>query len=135
MLEQVHSHLVKEMEQAARGDTIFLASAVIFNLVVLGVNSAVAAGKSSLSILVFAIFVVGSIVMTISAIVALRNGAKACSIYRQALLHLYEENNVAKYWPHELELRSNLRFKLYFLIISLTGFMAVLVPVLVEWST
>ena len=39
MLERVHQHIVDELQQSARTDTIFVVTAVIFNLVVLGINS------------------------------------------------------------------------------------------------
>ena len=42
MLERVHEHIVDELGQSARTDTIFVVTAIIYNLVVLGVNSAVA---------------------------------------------------------------------------------------------
>ena len=42
MLEQVHQHIVSELQQSSRTDTIFVVTAVVFNLIVLGINSAVA---------------------------------------------------------------------------------------------
>ena len=42
MLNQVHEHIVSELQQNARTDTIFVVTAIVFNLIVLGINSAVA---------------------------------------------------------------------------------------------
>ncbi len=43
MLGQVHDHIVSELNQSARTDTIFVVTAVVFNLIVMGINSVVAA--------------------------------------------------------------------------------------------
>ncbi len=42
MIEKVHQHIVNELQQSSRTDTIFVITAVIFNLIVLAINSAVA---------------------------------------------------------------------------------------------
>ena len=47
MLEQVHQHIINELQQSARTDTIFVVTAVVFNLIVLGINSAVAGDAAS----------------------------------------------------------------------------------------
>ncbi len=38
MLREVHEHVVGELQQNARTDTVFVVTAVLFNLVVLGIN-------------------------------------------------------------------------------------------------
>ena len=132
MKEQIHAHLLKEMEQASKGDTVFVICAVLFNLVVLAVNSAVAIGKSQLSVLVFSIFMLGSVLVTVSAIVALRNASKACNIYRESLLWLYQSEGVDKYWPTQLNSANKVRFILYYLIVLFTAFMAVCIPLAID---
>ena len=42
MLEHVHKHIVAELQQSARTDTVFVVTSVVFNLVVLGINWSVA---------------------------------------------------------------------------------------------
>ncbi|MBK8164908.1 MAG: hypothetical protein IPK64_02970 [bacterium] len=42
MLGKLHDHIVGELQQKARTDTVFVVVAVLFNLVVLGINRAVA---------------------------------------------------------------------------------------------
>ena len=46
MLEQVHDHIVNELAQSTRTDTIFVVTAIIFNLIVLGINSGVSLAAS-----------------------------------------------------------------------------------------
>ena len=39
MLGQVHEHIVRELGESSRTDTIFVLAAIVFNLIVLAVNS------------------------------------------------------------------------------------------------
>ena len=43
MLKEVHQHIVQELQQSSKTDTIFVIAAVLFNLAVLGINWGVAA--------------------------------------------------------------------------------------------
>jgi len=45
MLEQLHEHVVAELQQSSRTDTVFVVTAVVFNLVVLAINAGVAGGS------------------------------------------------------------------------------------------
>jgi len=47
MLKQVHEHITSELQQNTRTDTIFVVTAIVFNLIVLGINSAVAGEAAS----------------------------------------------------------------------------------------
>ena len=38
MLSDLHQHVVSELQQSSKTDTVFVISAVLFNLVVLGIN-------------------------------------------------------------------------------------------------
>ncbi|MGD8531629.1 MAG: hypothetical protein PVG97_11660, partial [Syntrophobacterales bacterium] len=68
MLKQVHEHIVSELQQNARTDTIFVVTAIAFNLIVLGINSAVAgeaesAQAGSSNDLILAVFVIMSLLV------------------------------------------------------------------------
>lgn len=60
MLKKLHDQITTELSQSSRTDTIFVVTAIIFNLVVLGLNSAlseVAADENTLqSNLIFIVF-------------------------------------------------------------------------------
>ena len=38
MLGQVHDHIVSELRESSRTDTIFVLTAIVFNLIVLGIK-------------------------------------------------------------------------------------------------
>lgn len=44
MIERVHEHIITELQQNTRTDTIFILTAILLNLIALGVNSGVASG-------------------------------------------------------------------------------------------
>ena len=46
MLREVHEHVVGELQQNARTDTVFVVTAVQFNLVVLGIKWGVTSASS-----------------------------------------------------------------------------------------
>ena len=45
MIERVHEHLVGELGTNARTDTIFVITAIILNLITLGINSGMASSR------------------------------------------------------------------------------------------
>jgi hypothetical protein len=42
MLEHIHNHIVTELQQSAKTDTVFVVTAILFNLIVLSINWGVA---------------------------------------------------------------------------------------------
>lgn len=42
MLEQVHKHIISELQQNTRTDIIFIITAIFLNLLALGINAATA---------------------------------------------------------------------------------------------
>jgi hypothetical protein len=46
MLDKIHDHIVSELGHSSRTDTIFVVTAIVFNLVVLGINSGVSAAAA-----------------------------------------------------------------------------------------
>src|SRR5690348_5496217 len=82
MLEHVHQHIVGELQQSSRTDTIFVSVAVVFNLLVLGINSAVAdtavsePGSTLQADLVLGILIIVLILVNGLAITALAVGRR-----------------------------------------------------------
>ena len=107
MLKQVHEHIVSELQQNARTDTLFVVTAIAFNLIVLGINSAVAAEAESARTnssndLILAVFIVMSLLVNGIAIIALNTGRKSREKLLQGLLTMYLDNDVAKYYDASL---------------------------------
>ena len=134
MIEQVHKHLISEMELASRGTTTFVICSVLFNVLVLAINSAVAAGKSGASGIAFFIFIVGSLIMTVSALRAISSGNKSCSSYHEALMNIYKDQNASKYWPSSLNVTNQKRSTLFTIVVFTIGIIAIVIPLLILFS-
>ena len=70
MLQQVHNHIVSELGHSSRTDTIFVVTAVVFNLIVLGINSGVSGaateeGASTTNDLILAVFIAMTLLLNI----------------------------------------------------------------------
>lgn len=79
MLKEIHGHIVSELQQNARTDTILVVAAVLFNLVVLGINWGVATQaaqgqNSGGNDLILGLMVFGTILINAFAIPALSAG-------------------------------------------------------------
>ncbi len=44
MIERVHEHLIEELRTNTRTDTVFVITAIFLNLIILAINSGIAAG-------------------------------------------------------------------------------------------
>ncbi len=104
MLEQLHDHIIGELQQNARTDTVFVVTAVLFNLVVLGINSAVAGARNGTSgptlaaDLVFAILIVMTLLINGLAVLALSLGRQTRLKLLNGLVSMYRDNHVDKYY-------------------------------------
>ena len=81
MLGQVHEHIVRELGEGSRTDTIFVLTAIVFNLIVLAVNSglaseAVTRGGSATYDTVLVVFIVMTVLLNVVALVALILGRR-----------------------------------------------------------
>ena len=139
MLTQVHEHIVSELQQNSRTDTIFVVTAIAFNLIVLGINSAVASEAGSAQAeatndLILAVFVVMSLLVNIIATVALNTGRNSRAKLVQGLLTMYKDNEVAKYYDASLVEGYNRRYLLITGVILSLALTSILVPLIIRFS-
>ncbi len=76
MIERVHEHIITELQQNTRTDTIFILTAILLNLLALGINSAVASesDKDATTWIVFFTFVCLVIVVNFVVEIGLLKG-------------------------------------------------------------
>ncbi len=140
MLEQVHQHITSELQQGARTDTVFVITAIMFNLIVLGINSAVASSaadpyRNSVSIandLVLGILTALLVVVNGIAIAGLLTGRETRVKLLAGLLAMYRDNNVEKYYDATLLTNYNRRYMLFTGIILCLALTAIVVPLVVR---
>jgi hypothetical protein len=132
MLPQLHQHVLSELDRSVRADTVFVFGAVVLDIVSIAANSALASSRGGAAEIVFWLFMCGVVVVSVIAAAALRNGTKGCLAYHEALISMYEKEGVAEHFPKD-GIRTGLtRYRLYFGLVCILGFIAVAVPLVVK---
>ena len=118
MIERVHEHIIEELQQNARTDTVFILTAIFLNLVTLAINSSVASNTgSSTNWIVFLTFTALVIVVNFVVVNGLLKGK------------MYKDNNVEGYYDPTLLTNYDTRYNLFLVAVSFTGIVALLIPI------
>jgi len=130
MIERVHEHIITELQQNTRTDTIFILAAILLNLLSLGVNSAVALGsnKDATTWVVFFTFVCLVIVVSFVVEVGLLKGKQTRIKLINGLLKMYKDQGVEGYYDESLLTNYALRYNLFLFVVVFTGLIALVVP-------
>ena len=133
MIERVHEHIVTELQQNTRTDTIFVLTAIVINLLALGINSGVAAsnGGATTTIVMFT-FVALVVVVNFVAEVGLLKGRQTREKLLNGLLKMYKDQEVEGYYDPSLVSNYNTRYNLFMLVVLFTGLVAIIVPFIVR---
>ena len=131
MIERVHEHIVTELQQNTRTDTIFILTAILLNLLTLGVNSAVAStsqDKDATTWIVFFTFICLLIVVNFVVEIGLLKGKQTRTKLISGLLKMYKDQGVEGYYDASLLSNYNTRYNLFMLVVVFTGLIAMVVP-------
>jgi hypothetical protein len=130
MLEHIHNHIVTELQQSAKTDTVFVVTAILFNLIVLSINWGVASTeKASLAVnLIFAVLIAVTLFINSFAILALQSGRKTRLTLINGLVQMYKDNGVDKYYDPVLLGTYGKRYNLFTAVIACLAGIAVIVP-------
>jgi hypothetical protein len=131
MIEQVHNHIITELQQNARTDTVFILTAIFLNLLALGVNSGVAGGREtdSTTWIVFATFLCLVIVINFVVVIGLLRGKETRIKLINGLLRMYKDQNVDSYYDASLLSNYSTRYNLFLLAVIFTGVIAIVIPI------
>ena len=137
MLERVHQHIVDELQQSARTDTIFVITAVVFNLVVLGINSAVAGEAAdsyadASSDIILAVLITMSVVINLICVAALYFGRGTRDKLLKGLLSMYRDNEVDRYYDATLLTNYGKRYWLFTGVILCLAVTGIVVPLIIR---
>jgi len=130
MLEHVHNHITKELEQNTKTDIIFILSAIVLNLITLAINSGLVekSRTESSSLVVMFIFVLLIVLVNIVAIFGLIKGRQTRMKLISGLIRMYNDQDVAKYYDQTLLGNYNVRYNLFIMVVVCTGVIATVVP-------
>ena len=133
MIERVHEHIITELQQNTRTDTIFIITAILLNLVILAVNSIVAGeNQSDTTTIVMSIFVCLLIVVNIVVIFGLQKGKQTRLKLINGLLKMYKDQGVEGYYDASLLSNYNTRYNLFMLAVIFIGVIAIVVPFVIR---
>jgi hypothetical protein len=128
MIERVHQHIIEELQQNTRTDTIFIVTSILLNLLTLAVNSGIAQGKSANRTIVMLIFVTLTIVVNLVVIVGLLKGKQTRSKLLSGLIKMYKDQGVDGYYDSSLLSNYSQRYNLFILVVVFIGLIAIIVP-------
>ncbi len=134
MIERVHEHLLNELSTNTRTDTIFIITAILLNLLTLGVNSAVASAKGgSVQTVVLFTFVALLIIVNLVAEIGLIRGRQTRAKILKGLMKMYKDQGVDGYYDPSLLGDYGVRYNLFILAVLFTGIVALVIP-FVLWT-
>ena len=130
MIERVHEHIIAELQQNTRTDTIFILTAIILNLLALGVNSGVAGGRDTdaTTWIIFFTFMCLVIVINFVVVIGLLRGKETRIKLINGLLKMYKDQGVEGYYDASLLSNYSTRYNLFLLAVVFTGIIAIVVP-------
>lgn len=134
MIKQVHEHIITELQQNTRTDTIFIITAIFLNLLALGINSSVAESSREETDLFIVMFVIVALVIVVNLIVifGLLKGKQTRSKLIGGLLRMYKDQNVEGYYDTSLLINYNTRYNLFILAVVFTGAVAIAIPFIIR---
>jgi len=134
MLEKVHEHIVSELQQNTRTDTIFIITTIFLNLLSLGVNAATAENSREDTNLLIVMFVMVALVIVVNIIViiGLLKGKQTRGKLIGGLLQMYKDQDVDKYYDISLLTNYNTRYNLFILVVVFIGAIAIAIPFIIR---
>ena len=130
MIQRVHEHIIAELQQNTRTDTIFIITAIVLNLLSLGINSGVASSgdNDTTRIIIFFTFIVLVIVVNFVVEIGLLKGKQTRNKLISGLLKMYKDQGVEGYYDPTLLSNYITRYNLFILTVLVTGIIAIVVP-------
>ena len=147
MKDRMHEQMSSELKQNTRTDTIVVVTAILLNLLFLGINSGAAAavrqyewsglGREEISINITAIaimVILFALVIVINVFVLriLSKGKERRAKLMAGLMKMYQEEGTEQYYDPSIEQGYDARYKLFSAVVVSLGAVAVLVPILVS---
>jgi hypothetical protein len=130
MIEFVHNHITKELEQNTKTDTIFILTSILLNMITLAVNSGLVEKSrtegSTLAVMFIFVFLI--VIVNVVVIIGLLKGRQTRMKLVTGLLAMYRDKEVSKYYDDSLLGNYNVRYNLFIMVVVCTGIIATIVP-------
>jgi hypothetical protein len=130
MIERVHEHIISELGNNSRADTIFILTGIILNLIVLAINSAIASGNpETASIIVMFALVALLVVVNLIVELGLIRGRQTRVKLLNGLIKMYKDQGVAEYYDQSLLSDYRTRYNLFMFGVLFIGIVALIIPI------
>ena len=138
MLDKIHDHIVSELGHSSRTDTIFVVTAIAFNLIVLGINSGVSAAAveevdSTVLDVVLAVFIAMTVLLNGIALAALLLGRRTRSLLLDGLVSMYRDYDAEKYYSPSLLSNYGVRYLLFGAVMMTLALTSIIVPLIIRF--
>jgi len=134
MLREIHEHVVSELQQSSRADTVFVVTAVLFNLIVLAINWGVASEASreggGQNDWILAVLISAAALINYFSVRALLAGRDTRKKLISGLIMMYQDNNVEKYYDASLLDTYQTRYRLFVAVLFSLFAISVVVPLM-----
>ncbi len=135
LLATVHQHILSELKVNTKTDTTFVITSIIINAAILGTNSAIAStdyeDSSTTKFIVMGLFIVLLLVVNLVAEIGLMKGRQTRFKLISGLIKMYEDNEVAGYYDKSILDSYNTRYKLFMVVVLVSGLTALVVPIVI----
>ena len=133
MIERVHEHIISELGTNTRTDTIFILTAIILNLITLGINSGLASSeRNTTTTIVMFTFVALLVVVNFVAEIGLIRGRQMRGKLLDGLLKMYKDQGVEGYYDPSLMNDYKTRYNLFMLTTLFTGLVAIIITFIIR---
>ena len=146
MLGQVHDHIVRELGESSRTDTIFVLTAIVFNLLALAVSSGMAVAAveeragtySEVNLaaqtydILLGVFIGMTLLINAVAVAALVLGRRNRRTLLDGLVAMYRDNEVDRYYDPSLVSNYGVRYLLFGGVIVSLALTAIVVPIIIR---
>ena len=133
MIERVHEHIISELGANTRTDTIFVLTAIVINLITLGINSGIASSeRTGTTTIVMFTFVALLIVVNFVVELGLIRGRQMRKKLLDGLLKMYKDQGVEGYYDPSLLGDYKTRYNLFMLTVLFTGLVAITIPFVIR---
>jgi hypothetical protein len=133
MLEKVYDHIIMDIKQNTRTDTIFIIVALVLNFISLGIGSGIASDDGAASDWTLVTLIVLVVVVNLVVIFGLLKGKDTRSKLIDGLLKMYKDQNVDQYYDSAIIGNYDTRYLLFILAVVTTGMTAIVIPLILKF--
>jgi len=133
MLEKVYDHIIMDIKQNTRTDTIFIIVAMVLNLISLGINSGIASDDGPASTWTMVTMIVLVVVVNMVVIFGLLKGKDTRSKLINGLLKMYKDQNVDQYYDSSIVTNYDKRYLLFIMAVVTTGLTAIVITLILKF--